>query len=104
MIKTVHLDASDLEMFLGYLEAAIMREVWQSGDPVTVKSIRDRYGHNVTYSTIATTMNRLVAKGLLQRKKISHSFKFRPTIKTESEFIQQCVDQIQSKLTTEGYI
>ena len=53
---------------LGPLEMDVMTIIWQGGD-CTVQDVRNRLPQFAAYSTVVTTLRRLVGKGLLQQKK-----------------------------------
>src|SRR5438094_6279170 len=64
---------------LGELETAIMVVIWaHRGD--TVRAVRAHLGRTPLpgYTTVATIMNRLVAKGLLQRARSGKVDVYRP--------------------------
>ncbi len=58
---------------LGPLESAIMTVIWEAGQPLTVRTARDRLdyrsgdGDDPAYTTIAAVMTNLWRKGLLKR-------------------------------------
>jgi|SRR5690242_3226205 len=59
-----------LERTFGPLEAAIMRFVWSSSKPVTVDQVQEHLVSTYArkkYTTIASTMNRLCEKDILER-------------------------------------
>lgn len=58
-----------IRKFLGDLETEIMEAVWQSSEgTVTVKDIFEtlKKDREIAYTTVMTTMNRLVDKGVLE--------------------------------------
>lgn len=88
---------SGLEVLFGPLESRVMTALWSegsaasgSGPGVGVRRVMgivnsDNYHKRVAYTTIATTMNRLVEKGVLQRTLLhDQSFAYR-TINSEQE-------------------
>lgn len=63
---------------LGDLERRVMEIVWaQSGDDVTVRDIADQLPH-YAYTTVATVLDRLVHKELVQRKMDGRKIRFTP--------------------------
>lgn len=58
---------------LGPLESAIMTVIWDAGEPLTVRGVRDRmdyrgmYDEDPAYTTVMTVMTVLWRKGLLSR-------------------------------------
>jgi predicted transcriptional regulator len=55
---------------LGDLEAAIVEELWKTGQPLSVKDFHDKLARNrqIAVTTVATILDRLYRKGLLSRK------------------------------------
>ena len=69
--NTVRLSAEGLAKVLGDLEARVMRAVWDLGRPATARQVHERVRrrHDVALLTVVTVLNKLVAKGLLARRK-----------------------------------
>ena len=62
-------DRDDLERFLGPTEAALMEYLWNCCSPRTLTQIVYYRANGRATTTIQTTLNRLVNKGLLIRSK-----------------------------------
>ena len=79
---------SGARCWLHPFEDAVMATVWKADTPLTVKRVwRTLWDtHERAYTSVATTMMRLVAKGLLTRRRSGMAFVFAPTL-TEQEFI-----------------
>ena len=79
---------SGARCWLGPAEAAIMATIWEADTPLTIRrvwrTLWDDYER--AYTSVATTVNRLVAKGLLTRRRSGLAFVFTATL-TEQEFI-----------------
>lgn len=59
---------------LGPLEARLMDKLWRDG-PGNVRDVMERLdGPALAYTTVMTTLNRLCAKGLLDRQKSGQAF------------------------------
>lgn len=56
---------------LGDLEARVMRAIWKLDGPASAREVHARVArtHKVELLTVITVLNKLVAKGLLTRKK-----------------------------------
>ncbi len=51
---------------LGDLQLQIMQVIWESGEPVTVTEVQQAIkGRNLAYTTVATMLRRLEARGLV---------------------------------------
>jgi predicted transcriptional regulator len=66
---------------LGDLEVAILEFVWRHAD-TTVKDTHAAVGveRAISLNTIQSTLERLVRKELLSRRKVGHSFQYSPLI------------------------
>ena len=68
---TVRLSGQGVAIFLGDLEARVMRAVWSMDEPATGRAVHDavRKQHSVALLTVITVLNKLVGKKLLRRFK-----------------------------------
>lgn len=85
---TVRLSAEGLAKVLGDLEARIMRVVWVLGRPASARVVHTAVAkeHKVEPLTVITVLNKLVAKGLLSRRKRDDLFHYEARF-TEPEFM-----------------
>ena len=85
---TVRLSAEGLAKVLGDLEARIMRIIWAIDRPAPARVIHTAVAkqHKVEPLTVITVLNKLVAKGLLSRKKREDLFHYEASF-TEAEFM-----------------
>lgn len=60
----------------GELELAILSIFQRASSMLTVRDVLQALGGEDKYTTIMTVMNRLVAKGELQRKQERHSYRY----------------------------
>lgn len=69
--NTVRLDAADLALVLGDLEARLMRILWDVAEPCTAREVHELVvrEHEVQLLTVVTVLNNLVCKGLLSRRR-----------------------------------
>lgn len=106
MIKRVNLDKVGIEMFIGSLEATILRLLWQQNDPLTATQIHNkliREDNPQAFSTIHTDLLRMHAKGLISvvdvpKRKARHYVASTPD---EAYFVAQCVEKALTCLATE---
>lgn len=90
-------DKGGLQKFLGPLEAQIMTALWdQQHYPASAKAIHKALlqERQIAYTTINTTMDRLVRKGMVQRDKQGSAFGYRPAYPSESEFLEAAISHI----------
>jgi len=85
---TVRLSAEGLAKVLGDLEARIMRIIWAIDQPAPARVIHTAVAkqHKVEPLTVITVLNKLVAKGLLSRKKRDDLFHYEASF-TEAAFM-----------------
>lgn len=75
---------------LGRLEEEIMEAVWNSPTYETTvaavhKAIRET--REIAYTTVMTTMSRMVGKGLLKQNRSNTAYIYTPTFRTRADFI-----------------
>lgn len=82
------MSAEGLAKVLGDLEARIMRVVWVLGRPASARAVHAAVAkeHKVEPLTVITVLNKLVAKGLLSRRKRDDLFHYEARF-TEPEFM-----------------
>ena len=85
---TVRLSADGLAKVLGDLEARVLRAVWALGAPVPARAVYDRVitEHPVALLTVVTVLNKLVAKRVLDRRKVDDLLHYTARL-TEAEFM-----------------
>ncbi|MEJ7810249.1 MAG: BlaI/MecI/CopY family transcriptional regulator [Gemmatimonadaceae bacterium] len=85
---TVRLSADGLAKVLGDLEARVMQAIWEIGRPVPARLVHARVAeeHKVEPLTVITVLNKLVAKGLLTRRKREDLLHFEARY-TRDEFV-----------------
>lgn len=69
---------------LGWLEAEILRVVWDTGD-VTVRDVYEelRLRRRIAYTTVMSVLRNLAAKGLLEQDKTNSTYVYRATVRDE---------------------
>jgi len=69
---------------LGWLEAEILRVVWDTGD-VTVRDVYEelRLRRRIAYTTVMSVLRNLAAKGLLEQDKSRAAYVYRATVRDE---------------------
>lgn len=79
----------------GELEQAIMDVVWDAGEPLPVREVRERLRpeRELAYNTVQTVMEILYRKGWLTRAKEGRAFRYEPT-KTREEYAAGLIDQV----------
>jgi predicted transcriptional regulator len=87
---TLRLSAEGVAKVLGDLEAKVMHTVWTLDAPAAARTVHEKVveHHPVAIHTVITVLNKLVAKGLLCRKKLDDVFHYRACY-SEVEFRQE---------------
>ncbi|OMF21470.1 transcriptional regulator [Paenibacillus sp. FSL H8-0548] len=98
-IKNFKYDEVGLNRFFGSLEAKIMDILWDA-EELSIKDVQARLEKDkaVNFNTVMTVMNRLLDKGILQKRLKGRLSLYRP-IETREVFIEQ-----QSKRLTKNLL
>jgi predicted transcriptional regulator len=88
---------------LGWLEAEILRIVWDKGD-VTVRDVYEemRLRRRIAYTTVMSVLRNLSAKGLLEQDKSQAAYVYRATVGDEEVargILQAVVEKIMGGRT-----
>ena len=98
-LNAFRLNQHGLARLFGELEAKIMSVIWALEEP-TVQDVVDRLGRRANYKTVMTVMNRLVEKGILERRKVSRAFVYIPRF-TQAELMSRLSRQVLDGLMTD---
>lgn len=104
--KPVNISERGLEMFLGPLEAAVMRAIWSgrvTSRPIW-KHVRDHYESKKTeesaYTSVTSTITRLFRQGYITRTGDANAgYTYAPVCATEIDFVNRIV-----KATIEAFV
>ncbi|MVP01846.1 BlaI/MecI/CopY family transcriptional regulator [Paenibacillus lutrae] len=98
-IKKFKYDEVGLNRFFGPLEAKIMELLWDA-EELSIKEVQQRLEQDkpINFNTAMTVMNRLVDKGILQKRAKGRLSLFRP-VQSKEKFIEE-----QSKKLTENLL
>lgn len=80
MKRTFHFRTSSSE--LGPLEERLLESLWQNGSS-TVRELVDSGCHDLAYTTVMTTLDRLFKKNLLLREAEGRAFRYTPRFTRE---------------------
>ncbi len=92
----------DLKFALGDLEATVLRRLWESGRPLSVKDFQEKVSrtHPIAVTTVATILDRLYKKGLVSRdlkREGGPHYLYRPVM-SEEQFKLAVVDNVMTSL------
>lgn len=101
-LHQVRPDHSDLRFALGDLEAVVLRQLWESKKPLSVREFQSKIARTrpVAVTTVATILDRLYGKGLVSRqlsKEGGTHYLYRSKV-TEAEFKQAVVKNVMERL------
>ncbi|MGG4268352.1 BlaI/MecI/CopY family transcriptional regulator [Peribacillus simplex] len=98
-IKNFKYDEVGLNRFFGPLEANIMEYLWDKNDQ-SIKAVQQslELDKPINFNTVMTVMNRLVDKGILEKRSEGRLSLFRP-VQSKAEFLEE-----QSKKLTENLL
>ncbi len=80
---------------LGELESEVMEIIWQSKDPISVRTVTQilQKKRKIAYTTVMTIMNRLVDKGILSRKQEGRAYLYKGAV-SKDKFLTRISRQI----------
>jgi predicted transcriptional regulator len=83
---------------LGWLEADVLRVVWDNGE-VTVRDVYEELRENrrIAYTTVMSVLRNLAAKGLLEQDKSETAYVYRPIV-TDEEVARGVLDALVEKI------
>ena len=92
----------DLRFALGDLEATVLRQLWSSEEPLSVREFQKKVSKTrpVAVTTVATILDRLYRKGIVSRqlkRKGGPHYTYSPRL-TEHEFKHVVVQNVMSAL------
>ncbi len=83
---------------LGWLEADVLRVVWDRGE-VTVRAVYEELRENrrIAYTTVMSVLRNLSTKGLLEQDKSEAAYVYRPKV-TDEQVAQGILDALVDKI------
>jgi predicted transcriptional regulator len=83
---------------LGALETSVLNQLWEHRE-LDAKQVHERLSREreIALSTVQTTIERLCKKGLVDRTKVSHAFRYRPVVERETvlqRFVGAMINQL----------
>ncbi len=78
---------------LGDLELAVLEHLWSSGESDVISAHRDvGTPRAITLNTVGSALERLYKKGLAERWKVSHAYRYRAALDREVFFARRMVE------------
>lgn len=66
---------------LGELEREVMAQLWDAGEPLTVRQVHERLDadRGLAYTTVMTVLDRLAKKGVVTQQKADRAYRYTAT-------------------------
>jgi predicted transcriptional regulator len=67
-------------MALGDLEREVMTQLWDAGEPLTVRAVHERLSRDrdLAYTTVMTVLDRLAKKGVVTQERADRAYRYAP--------------------------
>ncbi len=89
------LQVQSMPRALGSLESRLMEALWGSTAELSVQEVCDALDAQDNYKTVMTVLNRLVEKGLLERRLDGRAYQYHPHV-SRQQFLQSAAhDTVQ---------
>ena len=80
----------------GALERAVLAVLWAADRPLLAGEVNERLDDELAYTSVATVLSRLLAKGLVERTPVGRAFAYQPAVE-ESELAARRIDAVLSE-------
>lgn len=88
----------------GVLELDVMRALWAAAGPLTPGEVRERLTPLLAYTSVATVLGRLQAKGLVVRCEAGRSFTYEAAIDEAQWAVRRITDVLASTHDRDGVL
>ena len=67
-------------MALGDLQREVMTQLWDAGEPLTVRQVHERLSRqrDLAYTTVMTVLDRLAKKGVVTQQRADRAYRYAP--------------------------
>ncbi|MDY7088401.1 MAG: BlaI/MecI/CopY family transcriptional regulator [Actinomycetota bacterium] len=85
-------------MALGDLEREVMAQLWDAGEPLTVRQVHERLSRqrDLAYTTVMTVLDRLAKKGVVLQQKADRAYKYAAAQSREEMTASLMLDALSS--------
>lgn len=80
----------------GALEHDIMTVLWAADRPLKPAEVRERLGLDLAYTSVATVLGRLQAKGLVRRTRVERGYAYAPVLDESQAAVRRIHDVLAS--------
>lgn len=77
----------------GSLETDVLNVLWSAGRPLQPNDVRELVPGDLAYTSIATILSRLHAKGLVSRRAVGRAYEYLPSV-DESDLAAQRITSL----------
>ena len=83
---------------LGDLEREVMTQLWESGEPLTVRQVHERLSRDrdLAYTTVMTVLDRLAKKGVVDQQRADRAYRYAPAQSREEMTAALMLDALSS--------
>jgi len=101
-LKRMYIDRDGLLLFLGPVEAIVLKVLWEHDQPMTSSEIHRaailEMDSHAAHATVDKTIRRMYAKGILIADHTARKGHYSPAYTTEDAFIEQCITTVLTAL------
>jgi len=85
-------------MALGDLEREVMTQLWNAGEPLTVRQVHERLSRDreLAYTTVMTVLDRLAKKGVVTQQRADRAYRYAPAQTREEMTAALMLDALSS--------
>ena len=85
-------------MALGDLEREVMTQLWEAGEPLTVRQVHERLSRDreLAYTTVMTVLDRLAKKGVVRQERADRAYRYAPVQSREEMTAAVMFDALSS--------
>jgi predicted transcriptional regulator len=85
-------------MVLGDLEREVMTQLWEAGEPLTVRNVYERLSaeRDLAYTTVMTVLDRLAKKGVVTQERADRAFRYQPAQSREEMTASLMLDALSA--------
>jgi predicted transcriptional regulator len=85
-------------MAAGDLEREVMKQLWDAGEPLTVRQVHERLSpeRDLAYTTVMTVLNRLAKKRMVVQESADRAYKYAPAQTREEMTASVMLDALSS--------
>jgi predicted transcriptional regulator len=85
-------------MAMGDLEREVMSQLWDAGEPLTVRQVHERLSadRDLAYTTVMTVLDRLAKKGVVLQQRADRAYRYAPAQSREEMTASLMLDALSA--------